>query len=288
MVIQPSALFGTRNRTEVLLSLRLLEETWASELALLLGLNLSLVQGILKAYEPRAREDAALHLERALRRRRRALRAAVEARERGRRVAATPGEATAPTAAEWEGAVIGPNASLGDVALEVCTALHEAGTTAVLSGGSAATWYAPDAYQSFDLDFIITLHGPGGGEVLRALGFVESGQIYRHPATHFTLDFPKGPLAVGEDTLSEWRTERRGDQLLHVLTPTDACRDRLASFLFWNDFSGLEQALAVANARRREVELPLIEDWCRRERHSPKFELFKARLGAPVGSPARR
>lgn len=68
--------------------------------------------------------------------------------------------------------------------------------------------------------------------------------------------------------------------MLYVLSPTDSCRDRLASFLFWNDFSGLEQALAVFHARANEVDLNVIQDWCRREGHSQKFGLFASRIGA--------
>lgn len=40
---------------------------------------------------------------------------------------------------------------------EKATALTEAGVTAVLTGGSAATFYAPHAYQSGDLDFVVTM-----------------------------------------------------------------------------------------------------------------------------------
>ncbi len=177
--------------------------------------------------------------------------------------------------------MIGPESTLAEIALIVCSALNEAGITAVLTGGSAATYYAPDAYQSHDLDFIITLKGAAlGAPVLASLGFVETNQFYRHPATRFTLDFPAGPLAVGDDDISVWRTERVGQQLLHVLTPTDCCRDRLASFLFWDDFSGLEQALAVARARRADVDLQSIEAWCRREQQLEKFELFVGRLNS--------
>lgn len=35
----------------------------------------------------------------------------------------------------------------------------------------------------------------------RRLGSSRSGGVYRHDKTHFTLDFPKGPLAVGDDTI---------------------------------------------------------------------------------------
>ena len=58
--------------------------------------------------------------------------------------------------------------SLREVAFAVCTALHERGIEVVLTGGSAATVYAPHAYQSRDIDFVIVMHAgspaPVGGK----------------------------------------------------------------------------------------------------------------------------
>lgn len=51
MLERSPELFGSRNRTMVLVAIRLLEETYPSELANLLGLRLFSVQGILLAYE---------------------------------------------------------------------------------------------------------------------------------------------------------------------------------------------------------------------------------------------
>jgi hypothetical protein len=48
--------------------------------------------------------------------------------------------------------MIGRDCSLIDGAFAVCTAFDAAGFTAVLCGGSAATYYAPDAYMSADND----------------------------------------------------------------------------------------------------------------------------------------
>jgi hypothetical protein len=67
--------------------------------------------------------------------------------------------------------VITALSTLTDIAFAVCTALERAGFVAVLTGGSAATFYAPDAYQSKDLDFVITLRGQAGEEALKAIGF---------------------------------------------------------------------------------------------------------------------
>lgn len=174
--------------------------------------------------------------------------------------------------------MIGPAATLTDVAFAVCTALDRIGYRVVLTGGSAATYYAPEAYQSDDLDFVITLRGRAGEEALKGLGYRRKSNYYLHPDSRFLLEFPPGPLAVGQDLITEWDTVSRGDEVLHVLFPTDSCRDRLASFLFWNDFSGMEQALAVYRARASEVDLEAVADWCKREGHPDKFALFKWRL----------
>ncbi len=115
---------------------------------------------------------------------------------------------------------------------------------------------------------------------LAALGYQREGDFYRHTSSPFPLEFPPGPLAIGEDLITTWNTERRRKQLLHVLTPLDSCRDRLASYLFWNDLSGLEQALAVHRARADEVDLEELRGWCLREGQAKKFELYEARWRA--------
>lgn len=85
-----------------------------------------------------------------------------------------------------------------DVCFAVCTALDGVGTKAVLVGGSAATFYAPERYQSHDADFIIRFGGDEEAHnALIALGFIERGAIYRHPESPFTLEFPAGPAGIG-------------------------------------------------------------------------------------------
>jgi hypothetical protein len=71
---------------------------------------------------------------------------------------------------------LGPAASLSDVGFAVCTALDRVGERAVLCGGSAATYYAPEAYQSRDLDFVLRFGARAKivDEALRPLGFVRA------------------------------------------------------------------------------------------------------------------
>jgi hypothetical protein len=169
---------------------------------------------------------------------------------------------------------VGADSSLREVAFAVCTALQQVGITAVLTGGSAATVYAEKAYQSRDLDFVLTSSAPGGAEALAALGYRLVGNTYHHASNPLTLDFPPGPLMVGGELVGAWDTLRVGEELLHILSPTDCCRDRLAGFLFWNDRGSLVQALAVARAERPRIELATIRAWCEREGQLEKYAAF--------------
>ncbi|HEX5132541.1 MAG TPA: hypothetical protein VFX92_08645 [Candidatus Krumholzibacteria bacterium] len=170
--------------------------------------------------------------------------------------------------------------SLRDVAFVVCTALGKDGTEAVLTGGSAATVYAPRAYQSRDIDFIVTFSSTEAapGAVLTALGYRDAGGHYEHPHNDLIVEFPQGPLAVGGKLIQEWDTLHDGDMLLHIITPTDSVRDRLAGFLFWNDRGSLDQAVAVATEMRADVDVDAIRRWCRSEGRADEFKEFSRQL----------
>lgn len=172
--------------------------------------------------------------------------------------------------------------SLIEAAFDVCTTLDAVGATAVLTGGSAATFYAPVAYQSVDIDFVITVNAPSGqgAQALEAAGYEldPKRRLYQHSLQPFPIEFLAGPLGIGDDLIKTWSTVRRGERVLHVLTATDSVRDRLAAYLFWKDFSGLDQALAVARAQRELVDLAAVEAWCLREGHPQRFRDFRAEL----------
>jgi hypothetical protein len=128
--------------------------------------------------------------------------------------------------------------------------LH-AGTVAVLTGGSAATYYAPESYQSGDADFIITFSSDPAraGEAARKLGYREIGGTYHHDRNIFTIELPPGPLAIGNDLVRSHEPVTKGDEVLYVLSRTDWVRDRLASFYFFTDRSALAASPWLAAAR---------------------------------------
>jgi hypothetical protein len=173
--------------------------------------------------------------------------------------------------------------SLTDVAFAVCSALDRAGVTAVLTGGSAATVYAPDAYQSRDLDFILQFGAaisPPSAKPLLDIGFVPLGRsaMFGHELLPYTLEFPAGPLAVGAEVLTAWHTLRDERGLLHILSPTDCVRDRLAGAIHFRDFSSIRQAVAVAS--RQRVDLEQIEQWCASEGGGRQYRAFADQLAA--------
>jgi hypothetical protein len=171
--------------------------------------------------------------------------------------------------------------TLEDLCFRVCTALDAVGTQVVLTGGSAATYYAPDAYQSSDADFIITFGNSGdAARALLDLGFKEVGGVYRSDATPYTLEFPPGPLMVGSDYLSDFATVRKGSEVLYVLHPTDCVRDRLVWYFHYGDFAALTAAVGVA--KRQSVDMAFIREWSIREQSLDRFESF-ARQVASLG-----
>lgn len=174
---------------------------------------------------------------------------------------------------------ITPATTLDELAFIVCTAFHLVGECIILSGGGAATVYAPDAYQSRDLDFVLDFQKsfPGlSAEPLMNLGFRQSGGSYAHPESPFLVEFMTEPPMVGQEDIPSWDTLRRDDLILHILSPTDCVRDRLAAFLWWNDFSALEQALAVTV--RQGVDQNLVQAWCQREGKPEKYAIYRDRL----------
>lgn len=167
--------------------------------------------------------------------------------------------------------------TLEDMCFQVCTALDSVGTRAVLTGGSAATVYAPHVYQSFDADFVVTLGNTSdAGKALARIGFRQKGRVYRRRGTKYTLEFPPGPLAVGNDYITDYATIRRDKELLHVLHPTDCARDRLVWFYHYRDFSALAAAIGVAESH--SIDMDAICEWSKREGALEKFQFFNRQV----------
>lgn len=171
---------------------------------------------------------------------------------------------------------LGARSTLGDVAVAVGDALRRAGIRGVLTGGACAHLYTEGAYASVDVDFVLTELSTAEAldAALAPLGFKRHRDRYVHAHTAFYVEFPLGPLGIGEDCRIRpvWRT--RGGAKTLALSPTDACRDRLAAYYHWNDLQSLNVAVAIS--LRHRVALRKIQDWSRNEGREDRFKRFVA------------
>jgi hypothetical protein len=175
-----------------------------------------------------------------------------------------------------------PNLDREQLAALVCTALGRHGVAVVLSGGGAAAIYAPSAYESMDLDFVPIGLSRRVDAAMLELGFrKEPGRHWTHPGTAFWVEFPPGPVQVGDQVVHDFAERHTAHGTLRILTPTDCVMDRLAWYYHADDEQGLEQAVAVAATH--EVDLDRIEAWSRRERAGDKLERFRARIRREPG-----
>lgn len=182
--------------------------------------------------------------------------------------------------------MIDETSSLQEVCFVVSTALAQCGVSAVLTGGSAAAVYAPTAYSSLDADFVLDDMGPLDCviEPLASIGFRmdRRSRIFVHDRSHYTLEFPRGPLAVGADLVTATNCIENDGRRLRILTVTDCVRDRLSHFYFWNDYTALSAAVAVAKANGDHIDFALIRAWTLAE--SPdlqsKYDEFRSRVAS--------
>lgn len=168
--------------------------------------------------------------------------------------------------------------SLQELAAFVCSHLQRHDIPVVLVGGSCVSIYSDNRYQTADLDFVERYHTRRAAlrKALAEIGFVEENRYFVHPDTPWFLEFPTGPLAVGDapvHTLNEVATDTG---VLVLLTPTDCIKDRLAAWFHWRDRQALQQAVWVA--QRHAFDHEDVRAWSAREGMTEKFKEFLAAL----------
>jgi hypothetical protein len=170
--------------------------------------------------------------------------------------------------------------SLEEVAALVSTTLARHGIRSVLSGGAVVSIYSDNAYESKDLDFIIEGIAKKEDPAMEELGFrKEAGRYWTHPRTEFWIEFPSGPLQVGNAPVRSVKELETSTGVLRLLAPTECVMDRLAAYYHWKDHQTLDQAVEVA--LRQEIDLERIREWSRTEGEKGEegFRSFLERLG---------
>ncbi|HEY3067927.1 MAG TPA: hypothetical protein VGL09_19225 [Methylomirabilota bacterium] len=163
---------------------------------------------------------------------------------------------------------------LPTVAAAVGAALARHQIRAVLTGGACASLHTRGRYLSRDMDFILigTTTQLRLDDALASVGFVRVRDRYVHPDVPFYVEFPRGPLAIGDDYRIRPLVRRYGRGRWLLLSATDSCRDRLAAFYHWNDHQSLRVAVEIALAQR--VNLRVIRQWSAAEGFPDRLEEF--------------
>ncbi|MDZ4183883.1 MAG: hypothetical protein U1D97_02755 [Desulfuromonadales bacterium] len=122
--------------------------------------------------------------------------------------------------------------NIGELAAFVCSHLDRYGIRVALSGGAVVSIYASNHYVSMDLDFIDLLQTTRRKlkTVLKEIGFEEKRRYFVSEETEFFIEFPSGPLAVGNEPVEKLAELQFETGKLRLLSPTDCVKDRLSAF----------------------------------------------------------
>ena len=162
-----------------------------------------------------------------------------------------------------------------EIAAYVQTELRKANISVILSGGAVVGIYSQGEYVSKDIDLVnarftemkrIT-------HIMESLGFRSVGRHYEHPESEHIIEFPPGPLTLGDELIEVTNQLTFETGILDILTPTDCVKDRLANYYYYNDNQCLRQAELVA--KNNDINLAEIEAWSGEERQLDKFIKIK-------------
>ena len=169
--------------------------------------------------------------------------------------------------------------SMEELAGYVCSQLEKEGIKTVLSGGSCVEIYSEGKYTSDDIDLVDRFNGGHTKikNVMVQLGFKEHNRYFVHQDTRYFIEFPRGPLGVGDAPITEIASRENETGILRLLTPNDCIKDRLAAYYHWDYPQSLEQAIWVAQQNKFYIDS--IKEWSMNEKELDKFEIFKSRLG---------
>jgi hypothetical protein len=156
----------------------------------------------------------------------------------------------------------------------ICDALIAKDIHVVLSGGSCVEIYSRGDYTSYDLDLINQYNEQFKKihKIMDELGFTEHDRYFVHEDTKLFIEFPSGPLGVGDTPVEDIAEIDTEAGVLRLLTPTDCIKDRLAAYYHWDDEQCLEQAIWVA--KKNEFDIDSVKEWSIKESSEEKYLIF--------------
>jgi hypothetical protein len=176
--------------------------------------------------------------------------------------------------------------SIEELAAVISDSLRKQGIAATLSGGACAQIYTSKEYVTGDLDFVVNYLWPKDEDkienVMSGLGFKRNGRIFTNDSVAYSVEFPPGPLGIGEQYRIQPVEIELKTGTLSLLSPTDSAKDRLVSYFYANDRQCLEQAVRICQLN--DVDMDGIRKWARSEGRPEKFAEFERRLSDSANS----
>jgi len=165
-----------------------------------------------------------------------------------------------------------------EIGAYVCSHLAEKSIEVVLSGGASVSLYSNNQYISKDIDLIdvYSVSRRRLSLAMKEIGFIEKNRYFKHPESPFIIEFPPGPLTVGDEVFNKTLQIKFSTGVLKVISATDCVKDRLAAYYHWGDKQSLSQAILVANENK--VDIKEIERWSQKEGKQKDFELIKTKF----------
>jgi hypothetical protein len=160
----------------------------------------------------------------------------------------------------------------------VSSAFQNANIDVVLSGGSCVSIYSSEQYVSMDLDFVNAMFTKRDRiiAVMESLGFREESRYFRHPDAELLVEFPPGPLGVGEEPVKQIDELKTDTGTLRIISPTDCVKDRLTWYYHDDDIECLRQAILVA--KDNTIDLKELKRWSDVEGKTDMFKQIRAQL----------
>jgi hypothetical protein len=171
--------------------------------------------------------------------------------------------------------------SQAELAAFVQSNLREEGIDVILSGGATVVIYSDGEYVSMDIDLVNAQFARVQEieDAMEKIGFSRLGRHFEHPDTDYYVEFPPGPLTVGDRTIEDISEIAFETGSLRVISPTECVMDRLSHYYHWGDRQALAQAVMVAE--RNSIDLAKVMEWSESEGKMAEFSQIKARLESP-------
>ncbi len=160
----------------------------------------------------------------------------------------------------------------------ISSAFQKADIDVVLSGGSCVSIYSDEQYVSMDLNFVNAMFTKRNRikSVMESLGFKEENRYFCHLDTNLLIEFPPGPLGVGEEPVKQVDEIKTKTGILRIISPTDCVKDRLTWYYHDGDIECLRQAILVT--KHNAINLKEIERWSKGEGEIEQFKQIRRKL----------